>query len=98
MTKEELKQHCEKQVKMCEEWAKGNDREPSGKIYEEHKLILDLINALEQQPSDDKVSVEVYKQVTWERDIAIAQLKELGYEFGEKIRTSDDCVSSKRGK
>ena len=56
MTKEELKQHCEKQVKMCEEWAKGNDREPSGKIYEEHKLILDLINALEQQPSDDCVS------------------------------------------
>ena len=56
MTKEELKQHCEKQVKMCEEWAKGNDREPSGKIYEEHKLILDLIKALEQQPSDDCVS------------------------------------------
>ncbi len=43
MTKEELKQHCEKQVKMCEEWAKGNGREPSGKIYEEHKLILELL-------------------------------------------------------
>jgi hypothetical protein len=55
MTKEELKQHCEKQVKMCEEWAKGNDREPSGKIYEEHKLVLDLINELEQQPSDCKI-------------------------------------------
>ena len=55
MTKEELKQHCEKQVKMCEEWAKGNSREPSGKIYEEHKLILDLIKTLEQQ-SDDCVS------------------------------------------
>lgn len=56
MTKEELREHCEKQVKMCEEWAKGNGREPSGKIYEEHKLILDLIKALEQQPSEDCVS------------------------------------------
>lgn len=92
MTKEELREHCEKQVKMCEEWAKGNDREPSGKIYEEHKLILDLIKALEQQPSDC-ISVEVYKQVMSERDIAIEQLKELGYGFGEKIRTSDNCVS-----
>lgn len=55
MTKEELREHCEKQVKMCEEWAKCNDREPSGKIYEEHKLILDLIKALEQQPSDCKI-------------------------------------------
>jgi hypothetical protein len=52
MTKEELRAHCEKQVKMCEEWAKGNEREPSGKIYEEHKLILDLIKALEQQSID----------------------------------------------
>lgn len=55
MTKEELREHCEKQVKMCEEWAKGNDREPSGKIYEEHKLILDLIKALEQDGTDMNV-------------------------------------------
>ena len=34
-------------------------------------------------------------QVTHEHDIAIEQLKELGYELGEKIRTSDDCVSRK---
>jgi len=51
-----------------------------------------IINALEQQPCDC-ISLEVYKQVIWERDIAIEQLKELGYEFGEKIRTSDDCVN-----
>lgn len=43
--------------------------------------------------SDDCVSLGVYKQVMWERDIAIEQLKELGYDFGEKIRTSDDFVS-----
>ena len=49
MTKEELREHCEKQVRMCEEWARGNDREPSGKTYEEHKLVLDLIKSSEQQ-------------------------------------------------
>ena len=31
------------------------------------------------------VSLGVYKQVAWERDIAIQQLHELGYEFGQKI-------------
>ena len=51
-----------------------------------------IINVLEQQ-SYDCVSLGVYKQVMRERDIAIEQLRELGYEFGEKIRTSDDCVS-----
>ena len=50
--------------------------------------VLDLsVKAL------DCVSLGVYKQVVWERDAAIEQLKELGYSFGEKIRTSDDCVS-----
>lgn len=34
-----------------------------------------------------------YEQVRWERDVAIAQLKELGYEFGEKIRTDGDTIS-----
>lgn len=58
MTKEELKKHCEKQVKACEMWAENRGQEPSGKVYEEHKLILELINALEQQSSDDCVSRE----------------------------------------
>lgn len=47
MTKEELKEHCKKQIEMCEMWANSKGEEPSGKIYEEHKLILEL---LEQQP------------------------------------------------
>lgn len=58
MTKEELREHCEKQVKACEMWAENRGQKPSGKIYEEHKLILDLIKALEQQPSEDCVSRE----------------------------------------
>ena len=47
MTKEELKKHCLKQVEACEMWAKHNGEEPHGKVYEEHKLILEL---LEQEP------------------------------------------------
>lgn len=47
MTREELKAHCEKQIEMCEMWAISKGEKPSGKIYEEHKLILEL---LEQEP------------------------------------------------
>ena len=51
-----------------------------------------IIRASEKKPSKC-VSLGVYEQVAWERDVAIEQLKELGYSFGEKIKTSDDCVS-----
>lgn len=53
MTKEELKKHCLKQVEACEMWAKHNGEEPHGKVYEEHKLILEL---LEQEPCEDCIS------------------------------------------
>lgn len=43
MTKEELKRHCEKQIEHCELWAKQNGEEPCGNIYEEHKLMLDVL-------------------------------------------------------
>lgn len=47
MTREELKEHCEKQVRMCEIIARSKDVKPCGKVYEEHKLVLEL---LEQKP------------------------------------------------
>lgn len=47
------------------------------------------IMALEQ---DNTVSLEAFKQVMWERDIAIEQLHELGYEFGQKIEPSGDLI------
>lgn len=47
MTREELKAHCKKQIDMCEIWAIRKGEDPHGKIYEEHKLILEL---LEQEP------------------------------------------------
>lgn len=43
MTREELKEHCKRQVECCEMWARNNGGEPHGKVYEEHKLILDLM-------------------------------------------------------
>jgi hypothetical protein len=39
----------------------------------------------EQEPSGETVSLEAFKQVMGERNIAIEQLHELGYEFGQKI-------------
>lgn len=51
------------------------------------------IKALEQEPCDDTVSREVFKQVMWERDTAIEQLRKLGYGLGQKIEPCDDCVS-----
>ena len=68
MTREELKEHCEKQIEMCELWAIGRGEEPSGKIYEEHKLILEL---LEQEPILDKIRAEieeVYLNITYKEN------------------------------
>lgn len=56
MTREELKEHCLRQVESCEMWAKCKGEEPHGKIYEEHKLILEL---LEQEPILDKIRAEI---------------------------------------
>ena len=53
MTREELKVHCEKQIENCEMWARCKGEKPSGKVYEEHKLILEL---LEQEPCEDCIS------------------------------------------
>ena len=51
--------------------------------------------------SETLISLDVYKQVAWERDIAIQQLHELGYEFGQKIEPTtknDLAVSSELDK
>ena len=55
MTREELKEHCKKTVEQCEIWAIHRGEEPSGKVYEEHKAILDI---LEQEPCKDAISRE----------------------------------------
>ena len=53
MTREELKKHCKKTVEQCEMWAIHRGEEPSGKVYEEHKAILDI---LEQQTCKDAIN------------------------------------------
>ena len=36
-------------------------------------------------------SGDLFEQIKWERDVAIQQLKELGYGFGEEIIHCKDC-------
>ena len=60
MTREELKAHCEKQIKGCEMWARYYGKKPGGKVYEEHKLILEL---LEQAPVLDKARAEMLEEM-----------------------------------
>lgn len=43
MTREQLKEHCERQIKECERYAQAKGEKPSGKNYEEHMLILELL-------------------------------------------------------
>lgn len=83
MTREELKRHCVKQIEGCEMWARLNGEEPHGKIYEEHKLILEL---LEQEPVKD--IKEYYKDI-WDCDInhpryedTVAEIVETSYRSG----------------
>lgn len=37
--------------------------------------------------------IEQYLQVKWERDVAVSQLEELGYQLGEKPRQNADAIS-----
>ena len=68
MTKGELKAHCIRQVEQCEMWAKVKEKEPSGKVYEEHKLILEL---LEQEPCEDVISRQAALDIYDDYNIAI---------------------------
>lgn len=43
MTRNELKEHCERQIRECERYAQAKGEKPSGKVYEEHMLILELL-------------------------------------------------------
>ena len=61
-----------------DEWQNGYDR-----AWEETEVFYE-----KEEPT-----IEAYRQVCKERDIAIEQLHELGYEFGQKIEPCDDVVS-----
>ena len=61
------------------------------------KITIDAckgaIELLEQQPCEEYNYKALWEQVKWERDVATEQLEQLGYSLGEKIRTSEDCIS-----
>lgn len=57
MTREELKEHCQRQIQQFERVEKIMPVTPNDwKRYEEHKLILEL---LEQEPVLDKIRAEI---------------------------------------
>ena len=67
-----------------------------GEMYVLEKIlgwIDEMFQILHTRPT---VHEETLKQVMWERDIAIKQLKDLGYGFGEKIeqKTSGEMIKS----
>lgn len=51
------------------------------------KMLRELPPVKPQEPCNDMVSRGVFEQVMWDRDVAIEQLKDLGYELGEKPKT-----------
>lgn len=58
-----------------------------GKITdEEYKELIDKLEGHDES---------LVEQIKWERDIAIEQLKMLGYGLGEKVKPCEDCVSRK---
>lgn len=68
------------------------EREGDVAIWQYHVEALQMaISALQAQ--EETVSRKVYEQISWERDIAVMQLKDLGYGLGEKIRTDGDTIS-----
>lgn len=60
---------------------------------EHHKIISDnttnsalkIVNSVKDKHQYKYVSREVLDQVRWERDIALMQLRELGYSLGQEI-------------
>lgn len=65
MTREELKAHCEEQVATCEAfWAEDEEKLKNHRLYQEHKLILEL---LEQELCEDCISRQVVKDKYRER-------------------------------
>ena len=52
-------------------------------------------NDIMRFPTEDVISIEVYRQVMWERDTALNQLAEIGKSLGEKMDNIKPVVSSK---
>ena len=61
-------------------WVWGNtDKSKDAKVVH--------VEDIEALPSADVVDKALYNQIRWERNVALEQLNELGYELGEKPKT-----------
>lgn len=47
--------------------------------------VMRIVNQLAEEYKDKYVMRETLNQYMWERDIAVSQLRDLGYGFGEKV-------------
>lgn len=59
-------------------------------------MAVEALRTIEKQQHDGCLNCDhfdVVRQIQWERDLAIQQLKELGYGLGEKIRADGDTIS-----
>jgi len=54
-------------------------------IHIADKAFADAIRIIESIEPADVVSVSAYKQVMWERDVAVEQLKQIGKGLGEAM-------------
>lgn len=64
------------------------------KLKTKRKSIIAELSLIDEadysQALDHAINcVGAIEQIKWERDIAIQQLNELGYQFGEKIRSDE---------
>lgn len=64
------------------------------KMAECYEHAIEIVNQVAEEYKDKYVSIGAYQQVAWERDIAIKQLHDLGYEFGQKFDSNDVIVSN----
>ena len=85
-----MKEFVEKLIGRLEEESDFFSGEPMGSLQKAYyckgvEKAIEIVNQLAEEYKHKYVSIEVYKQVAGERDIAIEQLHELGYEFGQKI-------------
>jgi len=80
-----MKEFIEKLIGRLEEYKNKFDELDAGYIHDEADEAIKIVNQLAEEYKYKYMSKEVLEQVMWERDVAIEQLKELGYEFGEKV-------------
>lgn len=64
------------------------------KMAECYEHAIEIVNQVAEEYKNKFVSIGAYKQVAMERDIAIEQLHEIGYDFGQKIDNNDVIVSN----